>query len=233
MALATHPTPARRSLFGVSPLRTARKPAYAIVVHRAEVVRAGISSLLTSGGVGEVSGVESVFEALRIAGSHAPQVVLFDYTPSTGPEICRLLGSLWPRPALVAIVSSNQSTTGRDCLDAGADAAIAIDAVTREGFLECLQHVLVGGGPVVAGFRAEAHQGHVTTVGEAPTAGLTRREREMLYLIGQGLSNREIADALVLSVKTVETHRSNLSRKLKIRSRAGLMRLAMGGGDAA
>jgi DNA-binding CsgD family transcriptional regulator len=57
---------------------------------------------------------------------------------------------------------------------------------------------------------------------------LTPREREMLFLIGEGLSNREIAESLVLSVKTVETHRANLSRKLNVRSRAGLMRLAMG-----
>ena len=58
----------------------------------------------------------------------------------------------------------------------------------------------------------------------------------MLFLIGEGLSNKEIADSLVLSVKTVETHRANLSRKLNVRSRAGLMRLAMGirlGGAAA
>jgi DNA-binding CsgD family transcriptional regulator len=63
---------------------------------------------------------------------------------------------------------------------------------------------------------------------ESPTALLTPREREMLFLIGEGLSNREIADSLLISVKTVETHRANLSRKLKVRSRAGLMRLGMG-----
>jgi two-component system response regulator NreC len=51
----------------------------------------------------------------------------------------------------------------------------------------------------------------------------------MLYLIGQGLSNREIAESLVLSIKTVEAHRANLSRKLNVRSRAGLMRLALTG----
>jgi len=50
----------------------------------------------------------------------------------------------------------------------------------------------------------------------------------MLFLIGEGLSNRDIAEVLGLSVKTVEAHRGNLSRKLNIRSRSGLMRLAMG-----
>ncbi len=55
----------------------------------------------------------------------------------------------------------------------------------------------------------------------------------MLYLIGEGLSNKEIADALVLSIKTVESHRSNLSRKLNVRPRAGLMRLAMTSGGLA
>jgi DNA-binding CsgD family transcriptional regulator len=66
-------------------------------------------------------------------------------------------------------------------------------------------------------------------VDQGLTAGLTRREREMLFLIGEGLSNKEIAESLVLSVKTVEAHRANLSRKLNVRSRSGLMRLALGG----
>ena len=232
MALATHPLTPRRPYVGASPLRPARNLAHAIVIHHAEVVRAGIAAILTGGGIGEVTGAVSVFDALRIAATHTPQVILFDYATGTGPEICRLLGGVWPRPRLVAVVGPNQPATGRECLAAGADAAIAIDEVTRESFIECIQLALSGSGPVLAGFPAESTSTRALVLNDTPTAMLTQREREMLYLIGQGHSNREIADTLVLSVKTIEAHRSNLSRKLNIRSRAGLMRLAMGGGLA-
>lgn len=235
MTLATDPTTpttTRRAFAGVSPLRPGRSPMHAIVIHHADVVRAGISAVLTGSGMGDVSGAGSVFDALRIAGVHLPQVILFDYASGTGPEICRLLGGLWPRPRLIAMVGPNQPATGRECLSAGADAAVAIEGVSRDSFVECIQLVLAGNGPIMAGFPVEQAAAGDTVLDDAPTALLTRREREMLFLIGEGLSNREIASALVLSVKTIEAHRSNLSRKLNIRSRAGLMRLAMGGGAA-
>jgi len=55
---------------------------------------------------------------------------------------------------------------------------------------------------------------------EAPTAALTRREREIAGLVAQGLTNRQIAEQLVLSVRTVDVHSSNIMRKLGLHSRA-------------
>ena len=104
-----------------------------------------------------------------------------------------------------------------------------MDNVNRETFLVVVRRVMDGMGPVVAGFPSVNERLDATTVDQGPVSLLTPREREMLYLIGQGLSNREIAESLVLSVKTVEAHRANLSRKLNVRSRAGLMRLALTG----
>ena len=57
--------------------------------------------------------------------------------------------------------------------------------------------------------------------------GLTTREREILRLIALGHTNREVAERLVLSVRTVETHRSRIQRRLDVRSRAGLVRWAL------
>jgi DNA-binding NarL/FixJ family response regulator len=104
-----------------------------------------------------------------------------------------------------------------------------LDNVNRETFLMLIRRVMDGMGPIVAGFLTVGEPLDAVTVDEGPVSLLTPREREMLYLIGQGLSNREIAETLVLSVKTVEAHRANLSRKLNVRSRAGLMRLALTG----
>jgi DNA-binding NarL/FixJ family response regulator len=205
-----------------------RLPVRALVVHQADVVRAGVSTLVTSAGLCDTTHVASAFEAYRVAQATRPDLILFDFRQGEGPEATRLLASLWPRPRLVALVASTSQVSADACLRAGADAAIAIENVSGSQFLAAVEHALEGRGPAIAGFpRTNLHPVD-SEPDESPTAMLTPREREMLFLIGEGLSNREIADSLVLSVKTVETHRANLSRKLNVRSRAGLMRLAMG-----
>jgi DNA-binding NarL/FixJ family response regulator len=209
--------------------RNTRPVAHALVVHHADVVRAGVSALLTSGSLCEVSNAANFFEAFRVAAHGHPQLVLFDYTAGEGAEAARLLSGVWPHPKLIALVGRGVSVNPSDCLAAGADAVVAIDNVTRDTLLAVVQRTLDGATPVIAGF-ASAAAVPVTdaaTLDDDPTAVLTRREREMLFLIGEGLSNKEIAESLVLSVKTIEAHRANLSRKLNVRSRAGLMRLAM------
>ena len=233
MALAAHSIfDRRRTLAIVPPPHQPRPITQALIVHRADIVRAGISALLASGAPYDVAGVASVFEGLRVSAAFHPQVILFDYAPGEGAEACRLLARMWPRPKLIALVSRSQVVSPRECLDAGADAAIAIDTVSRESFLVAIQRALDGTGPVAAGFRPATEISAAEAVNEGPLAVLTPREREILYLIGEGLSNKEIADGLVLSIKTVEAHRANLSHKLNVRPRAGLMRLAMSGGLA-
>jgi DNA-binding NarL/FixJ family response regulator len=221
--------------------RGSRTVAHALVVHHADVVRAGVSALLTGSSLCEVSNAATVFEAFRIAAHGHPQLVLFDYTQGEGAESARLLAGVWPHPRLIALVGRGVAVNPADCLASGADAVVAIDNVSRETFLAVVQRTLDGSTPVVAGFGSAAGITGATgspsattsdTLDDDPTAILTRREREMLFLIGEGLSNKEIAEALVLSVKTIEAHRANLSRKLNVRSRAGLMRLAMTSGSS-
>lgn len=228
MTLATRPTVYTRSFTTTSPLRPQRQLAHAIVVHPIAVIRAGLGAVLSTGPVGQVSASTTAFDALRMAVAHPPQIVLFDFVTGSGPEASRLFAAIWPRPALIALVGPGSSASASECLAAGVDGAIALEGATRDSILDCLQHVIDGKGPVTSGFRLDRLEAGTIVVDDQPTSGLTRREREMLYLIGEGLSNREIAEVLGLSVKTVEAHRGNLSRKLNIRSRSGLMRLAMG-----
>ena len=63
--------------------------------------------------------------------------------------------------------------------------------------------------------------------GTAVLDGLTDREREVLTLIAEGYTNRQIADQLVVSVKTVETHRTNLMQKLDLHDRTDLVKYAI------
>lgn len=230
MSIASYPLHDRRpDGRPVSPPRPVRAVTHALVIHQAEIVRLGVATMLASGSACEVSSAASVYEAFRLASNLHPTLVLFDFTPVEGPEVCRLLAALWPKPRLIALVTRGARVAPNDCLTDGADAAMLIDHVNRDTFLAVVRRVMDGMGPIVAGFPTAGERPEATSVDEGPISSLTPREREMLYLIGQGLSNREIAEALVLSVKTVEAHRANLSRKLNVRSRAGLMRLALTG----
>ena len=165
----------------------------------------------------------TVFEAIRMVAGNLPDLVLFGYSE----DAARLLGGIWPRPKLVALAGRSQRVDPHACLEAGADAVIAIENVTSEGLAAAAQRVLDGRSGILLGFGTGIETEGARDRQQGPIGLLTPREREMLYLIGEGLSNREIAETLVLSVKTVEAHRANLSRKLNIRSRAGLMRLAL------
>ena len=212
-----------------TPPRPSRAATHALIIHKAEIVRLGVSTMLASGSACEVASAGSVYEAFRLASDVHPQLVLFDFTPTEGPEVGRLLAALWPRPRLIALVTRGREVAPADCIAVGVDAAMLLDNINRETFLVVVRRVMDGLGPIVAGFPSVGEPLDAVMVDEGPVSLLTPREREMLYLIGQGLSNREIAETLVLSVKTVEAHRANLSRKLNVRSRAGLMRLALTG----
>jgi DNA-binding NarL/FixJ family response regulator len=230
MSIASYPMQDRRgSGRAATPPRPSRAATHALIIHKAEIVRLGVSTMLAAGSACEVASAGSVYEAFRLASDVHPQLVLFDFTPSDGPEVGRLLAALWPRPRLIALVTRGREVAPADCISVGVDAAMLLDNINRETFLVVVRRVMDGLGPIVAGFPSVGESLDAALVDEGPVSLLTPREREMLYLIGQGLSNREIAETLVLSVKTVEAHRANLSRKLNVRSRAGLMRLALTG----
>ncbi len=71
---------------------------------------------------------------------------------------------------------------------------------------------------------------HPVSEAQGPATGLSRRELEVLRLLSVGASNREIADRLVLSTRTVETHLANIYGKLGVRSRVEAVRFALGAG---
>ena len=225
--LATPQIQTRRPFAFTAPARP-RRVLHAIVAHPVAVIRAGVGALMNEATFSQVTGAASTFDALRIAANHHPDVVLFDFSASGGAAAGRLFAGLWPRPVLVGLVGPGSPVEARECLEAGLDGAIALEGATGESILDAVRVAMDGRGPVVSGFGPERVGDRALVIDDQGTSVLTRREREMLHLIGEGLSNREIADVLGLSVKTVEAHRGNLSRKLNIRSRSGLMRVAIG-----
>jgi two-component system response regulator NreC len=192
------------------------------------VLRAGLRALLNVEGDMHVAGeAASGGEAIRLAIDLHPDVVLLDISmpDMDGLEATRLLVNRLPQVRVLILTVHEDAALLREAMRAGAVGYVikraveselinAIRAVAAGDFYvhPALTHALLGRtGRSPAGASAE---------------NLTPREREVLQLIAQGYTNRQIAELLHLSTRTVESHRANLRAKLNLDSRVELVRYA-------
>jgi len=114
-------------------------------------------------------------------------------------------------------------------LSAGASGYVLKQSTAKE-LLHAIRVVDSGGtylDPAIAGKILVTHYGRIKNSGPLQMASLTERETDVLRLIAQGYSNKEIAANLNLSVKTIETHKSNAMKKLDLVSRIDIVRYAL------
>jgi DNA-binding NarL/FixJ family response regulator len=117
----------------------------------------------------------------------------------------------------------------RRMLEAGA-AGYVLKRAAAETLILAIRTVAENGvylDPLIAGKAASSLVGRSIAVGELPEAELSERETDVLRLIAQGYSNKEIAAQLGLSVKTVETYKTRAMTKLKLDSRVAIVRYAL------
>jgi DNA-binding NarL/FixJ family response regulator len=133
--------------------------------------------------------------------------------------LARLLGAS-RRSRLLVVTDRSDRTSVRAALEDGASGYILRD-IMREELLTAVRRVAAGKRHL------DPRLGELTLVGlDRPRDSLSEREREVLQLLALGFTNSEVAARLVISTRTVETHRSNIQRKLGLRSRAELARAA-------
>jgi DNA-binding NarL/FixJ family response regulator len=200
------------------------------------LVRAGIRSLVESiEGMSIVAEADNGREAVALAKAHQPDLVIMDITMKEMNGIEAMAQILLQSPPPRVLILSMHSTEEfvRRAMKAGAhgylvkDSAplelpMAIEAVMRgEIYLSprVSRHVVTG---LIQGDRGEGPESSMGT--------LTARQREILQLIAEGKSTKEIAFVLEVSVKTVETHRADLMDRLRIRDVAGLVVFAIRNG---
>jgi DNA-binding NarL/FixJ family response regulator len=130
---------------------------------------------------------------------------------------------------LVLSVQSNQESVFR-IIQAGAHGYVSKQAAPEE-LLRAIESVYEGK-PFFSPEIARAALNHLVNTGgkKGPFAQLTGREREVLSLIAEGKSNKEIASQLGIGVRTIETHRERIMRRLNIHSVAGLTKFAIANG---
>jgi len=169
-------------------------------------------------------------DAVAVAEKLQPDVVVMDVTMPelNGIEATRRIGELSPRTRVLALSMHKDSVYVREILRAGAKGYLLKDAAGKD-LLDAVRAVARGEGylsPGVSEAVLSDYRRHVTN----PIDLLTSREREVLQLIAEGKTNKEIANSLNLSVYTVEAHRGRVMEKLNLHSTGELVRFALRNG---
>jgi two-component system response regulator NreC len=197
------------------------------------IVRRGLRSLLeTEPGLDVVAEAGDGLEAIKLAEEHEPDIAILDIgmPKLNGIEVAARLQKL-RRPPQVIILSmhADESYIIR-ALSAGARAYLLKDA-TDEDLIPAVRTVASGKpffSPAVAGVLVDDYVRQLQTRGLTDSYHLlTDREKEVLQLLAEGRSNKEVAQILNLGLSTVETHRSNLMQKLNLHNTAEIVLYAV------
>lgn len=168
-------------------------------------------------------------EALQLASKTQPDVVLLDLSmPGLGGvEVTRQLRELLPEIKVLILTVHKDNSLLKEAIRAGANGYILKQAVESE--LIAAIHAVWRGDLYVHPTMTQAllkTLSQTPIIQDQPLEALTPREIEILRLIVQGYTNRQMADKLSISIRTVESHRGNLMNKLDMRSRVDLVRYA-------
>jgi DNA-binding NarL/FixJ family response regulator len=196
-----------------------------------ELVRAGFRSLLkTIAGVEVVAEADDGLRAIELVRTRQPDIVLMDIAMSglNGLEATSRIVKEYPHVRVIILSMHKSEEYVLQALRNGASGYLLKDASPSELEL-AIRTVTKGETYLTPAISRQVIDSYVRRLapGESPHDLLTPRQREVLQLIAEGLSTKEIADRLGVSVKTVETHRSQLMERLEIRDVAGLVRYAI------
>jgi DNA-binding NarL/FixJ family response regulator len=195
------------------------------------VVRQGFKMILSAQPDMEIVGeAGNGREAVALAEELKPDVVVMDVAMPelNGIEATRRLAETVPHARVVALSMHKDSVYVREILRAGARGYLLKDSVAGD-LVSAIRAVAQGEGylsPAVSDAVLDDYRRHVTN----PVDLLTSREREVLQMLAEGKTNKEIAGVLNLSVYTVEAHRGRIMEKLNMHSINELVRFALRNG---
>ena len=195
-----------------------------VIVEDHTILREGLRALLLTDPTLEViEEAEDGIQAIRLVQEKTPDVVLLDLSlpKMDGLSAMREIKRLCPEIKILALTVHKAEEYILESFKAGANGYCLKDATQTE-LLNAIKSVLAGKSYISPGISDKVLEGFLderkTIKSKSTWDTITPREREILKLIGEGYKNKEIADYLCISVKTVEKHRANLMNKLDLHS---------------
>ncbi|MBO3743052.1 response regulator [Actinoplanes flavus] len=215
---------------------TDREPARILLADDHALVRRGVRLILDSEpDLTVVAEASDGAEAIAQARTERPDLAILDIAMPrlTGLQAARELSRILPDLRILILTMYDNEQYFFEALKAGASGYV-LKSVADRDLVEACRAAVRGEPFLYPGAVNALIRNYLERVadGEDPTSGrtITDREEEVLKLVAEGHSSKEIADLLVISVKTVERHRSNLLQKLGLRDRLELTRYAIRAG---
>jgi two-component system, NarL family, response regulator NreC len=196
------------------------------------IVRRGLRSLLEETGHSVVAEAADGLEAVRLCEEHRPDLLIIDIgmPKLSGIEVAARAQKLDRPPAVIILSMHADESYIIRALGAGARAYLLKDA-TDEDLLPAIRAVASGKpffSPAVTAVLVEDYMRTLQKRGLTDSYHLlTDREKEVLHLLAEGRSNKEVATLLDLGLSTVETHRANLMQKLNLHNTAEVVLYAV------
>jgi DNA-binding NarL/FixJ family response regulator len=204
-----------------------------VIAEDHKILREGLKSLVKSNdALDVVAEAGDGIEAIRAVEKYQPDLLLLDLSMPrmSGLSVIKDIKGRFPETKILALTIHDTEEYILESFHAGLDGYCLKDASSSE-LLMAIGRVLEGkiylspgiSEKVLVGFLEEKKKFKTITSWDS----ITQREREVLKLVGEGYKNKEIADYLCISVKTVEKHRSNIMRKLDVHTSPGLTAIAI------
>jgi two-component system response regulator NreC len=196
------------------------------------IVRRGLKSLLEEAGVSVVAEAADGIEAVRLLEQHQPDLLILDIAMPklSGIEVAARAQKLDRPPGVIVLSMHADESYIIRALAAGARAYLLKDA-TDEDLLPAVRAVGAGKPFFSPAVTAVLVEDYVRTLQQRGLVDsyhlLTDREKEVLHLLAEGRSNKEVATLLDLGLSTIETHRGNLMQKLNLHNTAEIVLYAV------
>jgi two-component system, NarL family, nitrate/nitrite response regulator NarL len=198
-----------------------------LLAHPGRLVREGIAGILYEAGFVVVEQTDAIDQLHQMVKQQKPDILLIDWELLKGQvDVLRGLATEFPASRIV-VFSSSQPPILRTLLEAGASGCLSLN-LSSEELMESLNIIARGDIIVSRGIAEQLVQGMTESEDQGELFNsLSERQREIISLIVDGLTNREIASTLIITENTVKVHLRNILDKLDLRNRQQLAAVAV------
>ena len=191
------------------------------------IFRQGLKGLLEREGFNVVGEAGDGGEAVRLAQEHHPEIAILDLAMPVmdGPDAAEEIAQVSPQTRSILLTMYSEEPYIIKALQAGVRGYV-LKTQSGTDLVNAIQEVMQGGFYLSPGVSRAIVQSYLGR-GETSSGQLTARERQVLQLVAEGKTTKEVAQQLGISVKTADSHRTRLMTKLGIHDTAGLVRYAI------